>query len=40
MAAYFRFRRPYIRWTGYFEHGFFSDDELEREQQLELTDSD
>jgi Ni/Fe-hydrogenase subunit HybB-like protein len=34
MAAYFRFRRPYIRWTGYFKHGFFG------ENELELTDSD
>jgi hypothetical protein len=23
MASYFRFRRPYIRWTGYFKFGFF-----------------
>jgi Ni/Fe-hydrogenase subunit HybB-like protein len=29
MASYFRFRRPYIRWTGYFEHGYFGEDEAE-----------
>ena len=23
MASYFRFRRPYIRWTGYFKYGLF-----------------
>ena len=33
MAAYFRLRRPYIRWTGYFKHGYFGEDE-------ELTNSD
>ena len=27
MASYFRFRRPYIRWTGYFKHGYFGEDE-------------
>jgi Ni/Fe-hydrogenase subunit HybB-like protein len=27
MASYFRFRRPYIRWTGYFKFGYFGDDE-------------
>ncbi len=27
MASYFRFRRPYIRWTGYFKYGFFGEDE-------------
>jgi hypothetical protein len=34
MAAYFRFRRPYIRWTGYFKYGYFGEDEAE------ATDSD
>jgi len=29
MASYFRFRRPYIRWTGYFKHGYFGEDEAE-----------
>jgi hypothetical protein len=29
MASYFRFRRPYIRWTGYFNFGYFGDDETE-----------
>jgi Ni/Fe-hydrogenase subunit HybB-like protein len=29
MASYFRFRRPYIRWTGYFKHGHFGEDETE-----------
>jgi len=24
MASYFRFRRPYIRWTGYFKYGHFA----------------
>jgi len=28
MANYFRFRRPYIRWTGYFKHGYFGEDEV------------
>jgi Ni/Fe-hydrogenase subunit HybB-like protein len=27
MASYFRFRRPYIRWTGYFKYGFFGENE-------------
>lgn len=27
MASYFRFRRPYIRWTGYFKYGYFGEDE-------------
>ncbi len=27
MASYFRFRRPYIRWTGYFKYGHFGEDE-------------
>jgi len=27
MANYFRFRRPYIRWTGYFKYGHFGEDE-------------
>lgn len=27
MAAYFRYRRPYIRWTGYFKFGYFGEDE-------------
>ena len=27
MASYFRFRRPYIRWTGYFKYGYFGDNE-------------
>jgi len=27
MANYFRFRRPYIRWTGYFQGGYFGSDE-------------
>jgi Ni/Fe-hydrogenase subunit HybB-like protein len=27
MASYFRFRRPYIRWTGYFKFGYFGEDE-------------
>lgn len=30
MASYFRFRRPYIRWTGYFKYGFFGENETER----------
>jgi Ni/Fe-hydrogenase subunit HybB-like protein len=29
MASYFRFRRPYIRWTGYFQYGFYGEDETE-----------
>jgi len=29
MANYFRFRRPYIRWTGYFKFGYFGEDESE-----------
>jgi Ni/Fe-hydrogenase subunit HybB-like protein len=29
MANYFRFRRPYIRWTGYFKYGYFGEDEVE-----------
>ncbi len=29
MASYFRFRRPYIRWTGYFKYGYFGEDETE-----------
>jgi Ni/Fe-hydrogenase subunit HybB-like protein len=29
MASYFRFRRPYIRWTGYFKYGFFGENETE-----------
>jgi Ni/Fe-hydrogenase subunit HybB-like protein len=29
MASYFRFRRPYIRWTGYFKYGFFGESEPE-----------
>ena len=29
MASYFRFRRPYIRWTGYFKYGHFGEDESE-----------
>jgi hypothetical protein len=29
MANYFRFRRPYIRWTGYFKFGYFGEDEQE-----------
>jgi Ni/Fe-hydrogenase subunit HybB-like protein len=32
MASYFRFRRPYIRWTGYFKFGYFGDDEPEKQQ--------
>ena len=31
MATYFRFRRPYIRWTGYFKYGFFGENEPETE---------
>jgi len=27
MGSYFRFRRPYIRWTGYFKYGYFGEDE-------------
>jgi Ni/Fe-hydrogenase subunit HybB-like protein len=27
MASYFRFRRPYTRWTGYFKFGYFGEDE-------------
>jgi hypothetical protein len=34
MASYFRFRRPYIRWTGYFKHGYYG------ENEPEVTDSD
>jgi len=30
MASYFRFRRPYIRWTGYFKYGYFGEDDSER----------
>ena len=26
MASYFRFRRPYIRWTGYFKYGHFGEE--------------
>ena len=29
MANYFRFRRPYIRWTGYFKYGHYGEDENE-----------
>lgn len=29
MASYFRFRRPYIRWTGYFKYGYYGEDETE-----------
>jgi hypothetical protein len=29
MASYFRFRRPYIRWTGYFKYGHFGENETE-----------
>ncbi len=29
MADYFRFRRPYIRWTGYFKYGHFGENESE-----------
>jgi len=29
MASYFRFRRPYIRWTGYFDRGYFGDENAE-----------
>ena len=29
MANYFRFRRPYIRWTGYFKYGYFGENESE-----------
>ena len=32
MASYFRFRRPYIRWTGYFKYGYFGDNEPETTQ--------
>ena len=32
MASYFRFRRPYIRWTGYFKFGYFGDDEPTQQQ--------
>jgi Ni/Fe-hydrogenase subunit HybB-like protein len=32
MASYFRFRRPYIRWTGYFKFGYFGDDEPAQQQ--------
>jgi Ni/Fe-hydrogenase subunit HybB-like protein len=31
MASYFRFRRPYIRWTGYFKYGHFGENETEQE---------
>ena len=27
MASYFRFRRPYIRWTGYFKYGHLGEEE-------------
>jgi Ni/Fe-hydrogenase subunit HybB-like protein len=27
MATYFKFRRPYIRWTGYFKFGYFGEEE-------------
>lgn len=27
MASYFRYRRPYIRWTGYFKYGYFGEDD-------------
>jgi hypothetical protein len=29
MASYFKFRRPYIRWTGYFKFGYFGEEESE-----------
>jgi hypothetical protein len=29
MANYFRFRRPYIRWTGYFKFGYYGENESE-----------
>ncbi|HTZ96669.1 MAG TPA: Ni/Fe-hydrogenase cytochrome b subunit [Terriglobales bacterium] len=29
MANYFRFRRPYIRWTGYFKYGYYGENESE-----------
>jgi hypothetical protein len=31
MASYFRFRRPYIRWTGYFKYGHFGENESEQQ---------
>jgi len=33
MASYFRFRRPYIRWTGYFKYGYFGDNETELDSE-------
>ncbi len=36
MASYFRFRRPYIRWTGYFKYGHFGENET-IETRLRLT---
>jgi Ni/Fe-hydrogenase subunit HybB-like protein len=33
MANYFRFRRPYIRWTGYFKYGHFGEDETTTESE-------
>ena len=30
MASYFRFRRPYIRWTGYFQFGHLGEDEVSK----------
>jgi Ni/Fe-hydrogenase subunit HybB-like protein len=35
MASYFRFRRPYIRWTGYFKYGFFGENETETTAQAD-----
>jgi Ni/Fe-hydrogenase subunit HybB-like protein len=32
MASYFRFRRPYIRWTGYFKYGHFGENEPQVKQ--------
>jgi Ni/Fe-hydrogenase subunit HybB-like protein len=35
MASYYRFRRPYIRWTGYFKYGFFGENEREADANSE-----
>jgi hypothetical protein len=37
MASYFRFRRPYIRWTGYFKYGHFGETNLITNEDSELT---
>jgi len=34
MANYFWFRRPYIRWTGYFKYGYFGENEPDTKDPL------